>query len=167
MGEGNENLVYPFSWDFKRLLMCRKILRHGTSGFIFVRRKVCCGFLSPLKKSIALAGFEPANFGSNDKHSNHYTTKATTPPDCRRMFVTFLTRTVQMQIMRTSLLIARNVICLCNQSTAVPWLRSLVAGLSPRRAGFAPGSIHVGFVVDKVALGQVFLPVLRFSPVNI
>jgi hypothetical protein len=31
---------------------------------------------------------------------------------------------------------------------AVPWLRSLVAGLSPRRPGFVPGSIHVGFVVD-------------------
>jgi hypothetical protein len=40
---------------------------------------------------------------------------------------------------------------------AVPWLRSLAAGLSPRRPGFAPGSIHVGFVVDKMALGQVFL----------
>jgi len=50
---------------------------------------------------------------------------------------------------------------------AVPWLRRLVAGLSPRRPGFAPGSVHVGFVVDKVALGQVFLRVLRFSPVNI
>jgi hypothetical protein len=37
---------------------------------------VCCGFLSPLK-SIALAGFEPANFGSSGKHTNHYTTKAT------------------------------------------------------------------------------------------
>jgi hypothetical protein len=36
---------------------------------------------------------------------------------------------------------------------AVPWLRLLVAGLSPWR----PGSIHVGFAVDKVALGQVFL----------
>jgi hypothetical protein len=46
---------------------------------------------------------------------------------------------------------------------AVPWLRSLVTGLSPRRPGFAPGSIHVGFVVDNVALGQVFLRVLRFS----
>jgi hypothetical protein len=42
----------------------------------------------------------------------------------------------------------------------VPWLRSLLAGLSPRRPGFAPESIHVGFVVDKVALGQVFLRVL-------
>jgi hypothetical protein len=46
---------------------------------------------------------------------------------------------------------------------AVPWPRSLVAGLSPRRPGFAAGSIHVGFVVDKVALRQVFLGVLRFS----
>jgi hypothetical protein len=34
-------------------------------------------------------------------------------------------------------------------------------------ARVCPGSIHVGFVVDKVALGQVFLQVLRFSPVNI
>jgi hypothetical protein len=30
-----------------------------------------------LKKSIALAGFEPANFWSSGKHTNHYTTKAT------------------------------------------------------------------------------------------
>jgi hypothetical protein len=37
----------------------------------------------------------------------------------------------------------------------------------PRRPGFAPGSVHVGFVVDKMALEQVFLQVLRFSPVNI
>jgi hypothetical protein len=39
---------------------------------------------------------------------------------------------------------------------AVPWLR--------RRPGFDPGLVHVGFVVDKVALGQVFPRVLRFSP---
>jgi hypothetical protein len=38
---------------------------------------------------------------------------------------------------------------------AVPWLRRLVVGLSPRRSEFNPGSVHVGFVVDKVALGQV------------
>jgi hypothetical protein len=30
-----------------------------------------------LKKSIALAGFEPANLGSSGKHTNHYTTEAT------------------------------------------------------------------------------------------
>jgi hypothetical protein len=50
---------------------------------------------------------------------------------------------------------------------AVPWLRRLVSGHSPRGPGFAPGSIHVRFMVDKVALGQVFLWVLRFSPVDI
>jgi hypothetical protein len=29
-----------------------------------------------------------------------------------------------------------------------------------------PGSVHVGFVVDKVALGEGFPRVLRFSPLN-
>jgi hypothetical protein len=38
----------------------------------------------------------------------------------------------------------------------VPWPRRLVAG--PHR----DRSVHVGFVVDKVALGQVFHRVLRF-----
>jgi hypothetical protein len=38
--------------------------------------------------------------------------------------------------------------------------------LSPRRPGFDPGSVHVGFVVDKLALGQVFHLVRRFSTVN-
>jgi hypothetical protein len=42
-------------------------------------------------------------------------------------------------------------------------LRRLVAGLSPRRPGFVSGSVHMGFVVDKVALGQVFPRVLPFS----
>jgi hypothetical protein len=37
----------------------------------------------------------------------------------------------------------------------------------PRRPGFALGSIHVGFVVDKVALGQALFRFLRFSPVNV
>jgi hypothetical protein len=45
----------------------------------------------------------------------------------------------------------------------VPWLKRLVDGLSSWR----PGSIHLGFVVDKVALGQGFLRVLQFSPANI
>jgi hypothetical protein len=52
------------------------------------------------------------------------------------------------------------------RSEAVPWLRPLAAGLPPQRPGFDPRSVHVGFVVDKVALGQGFLRVLRFSPVN-
>jgi hypothetical protein len=35
-------------------------------------------------------------------------------------------------------------------------LRWLVTALLPRRPGFEPGSGHVGSVVDKVGLGQVF-----------
>jgi hypothetical protein len=38
----------------------------------------------------------------------------------------------------------------------------LVPGFSSRRPGFAPGSLHVGFVVVKVALGQVSLRGLLF-----
>jgi hypothetical protein len=48
---------------------------------------------------------------------------------------------------------------------AVPWLKRLVAGLSPRRPGFDPGSVHVEFVMDKVTLWQIFPRVLRFFPV--
>jgi hypothetical protein len=48
----------------------------------------------------------------------------------------------------------------------VPRLRRLVAGLSPRRPGLDPGSVHVGLVVDKVALGQVFPRVHRFFLVS-
>jgi hypothetical protein len=38
---------------------------------------------------------------------------------------------------------------------AVPYLKLLDAGFPLRRPGFASGQ-HVGFVVDKAALGQVF-----------
>jgi branched-subunit amino acid transport protein len=30
-----------------------------------------------------------------------------------------------------------------------------------------PRSVHVGFVVNKMALGQIFLQVLQFSPISI
>lgn len=50
---------------------------------------------------------------------------------------------------------------------AVPSLRWLVASLSQWRPGFNPSQVHVGFVVEKVALGQVFLQALQFSPVSI
>jgi hypothetical protein len=50
MDEGNENLVYTSSWDFKISFTYRKILRQGTFRVYFPsERKVCCGFLSPLK----------------------------------------------------------------------------------------------------------------------
>jgi hypothetical protein len=50
---------------------------------------------------------------------------------------------------------------------AMPYLKRLFAGLSARRSGFASRAIHLIFVVGKVALGQVSLRVLRFSPVSI
>jgi hypothetical protein len=43
------------------------------------------------------------------------------------------------------------------------YLRQLAIGLSPRR----PESVHVGFFVDKVTLGHIFLWVLQFSAVSI
>jgi hypothetical protein len=33
--------------------------------------------------------------------------------------------------------------------------------------GLDHGTVHVGFVVDEVALGHIFLPVILFSPVGI
>jgi hypothetical protein len=33
-----------------------------------------------------------------------------------------------------------------------------------RRPGFDPGSVHVGFMVDKVALGEVFTPSTSVFP---
>jgi hypothetical protein len=52
-------------------------------------------------------------------------------------------------------------------SWVVSWLRRLVAGLSPWRPGFMPGTVHMGFMVGKVTLGQVFRQFLRFFPVSI
>jgi hypothetical protein len=42
------------------------------------------------------------------------------------------------------------------RGVAAPQLKRLVAGFPSRGPGFAPECGHVGFVVDKLALGQVF-----------
>jgi hypothetical protein len=77
MGEGNDNLVYSSLWDFKSSFTCRKILRHGTSGFTSHSRESCAADFYRPQKSISLTGFELANYGSSSKHTNHYTTEAT------------------------------------------------------------------------------------------
>jgi hypothetical protein len=59
------------------------------------------------------------------------------------------------------------ILNMSKEPLAVPWLRQLVASLRLWRPRFVPGSVHVGFMVDKVALGQVFLQVLLFPPVSI
>jgi hypothetical protein len=38
--------------------------------------------------------------------------------------------------------------------------------LTTEARGSVPGQVHVRFVVDKVALGQVFLRVVGFPPVD-
>jgi hypothetical protein len=47
-----------------------------------------------------------------------------------------------------------------------PRFSRLLPVLSSLISGFGLGAILVGFAVDKAALGQVFLLVLRPSPVN-
>jgi hypothetical protein len=49
--------------------------------------------------------------------------------------------------------------------SAVPWLRGLVASLSPHRHKFHPKPLCVGVVVAVAVLGQVLLRVLWFCPV--
>jgi hypothetical protein len=44
----------------------------------------------------------------------------------------------------------------------VPYLRRLVAGFPPQRPEFDPWSSHVGFVVSKVSLEQVFSEYFSF-----
>ena len=66
---------------------------------------------------------------------------------------------------------ANRLCCSClplgNHTLAVPWLRRSVAGLLARRPVFDPGSVHVGFVVDELALGQVFPPSTSVFPLSI
>ena len=44
---------------------------------------------------------------------------------------------------------------------------TLVVGLSPRRSGFDHRSVHMRYVRDTMALGQIYLPGLRMYPVSI
>jgi len=53
--------------------------------------------------------------------------------------------------------------CITNKGT-VPCCRQLVAGFSLQSPRFNPSPVYVGFVVDRVALGQAFLLVLWCSP---
>jgi hypothetical protein len=50
-------------------------------------------------------------------------------------------------------------------NTEQKWIKGENPGISKKKKK-NPRSVHVGFVVGKVALGQVFPRVLRFSPVN-
>jgi hypothetical protein len=60
-------------------------------------------------------------------------------------------------------MVPETLVILTNSLPAVQLFRRLVTGLLVLRPGFVLGSVHVGFVVGKVALGQVYIRVLRFS----
>jgi hypothetical protein len=63
MGEGNENLVYPSPWDFKRYFTCRKILRRGTSGFTSHLKEDVLRIFIALKKASPWPGSNLRPFG--------------------------------------------------------------------------------------------------------
>jgi hypothetical protein len=52
----------------------------------------------------------------------------------------------------------------CNIAAGKSECRALAQTVS-RQSGLALESVHVGFVVDKVAMGQVSVQLLRFSPI--
>jgi hypothetical protein len=56
VGEGNENVVYPSPWDFKRCFTRRKILRHGTSGFTFHPKEGVLRIFIALKNPLPWSG---------------------------------------------------------------------------------------------------------------
>jgi len=63
----------------------------------------------------------------------------------------------------TALLYLVSMVC----GEHVEWLGWLVANLSRQRRGFDARPVRVGFVVDRVAVGQFSLGLLQFSPVSI
>jgi hypothetical protein len=72
---GNDNFVYSCLWDFKSSFTCHKILQHGTFPFYFPsERKVCCGFVLPLKIHRLGQVLNPQPFGPVAS------TLTTTPP---------------------------------------------------------------------------------------
>jgi hypothetical protein len=63
MGEGNENLVCPSPWDFKRSLTYRKILRRGTSGFTYQTKEGVLRIFIGLKNPSPWLGSNPRPLG--------------------------------------------------------------------------------------------------------
>jgi hypothetical protein len=54
-----------------------------------------------------------------------------------------------------------------SSAETVPWLRRLGASRSPWRRGFDCRRVHVRFMVDTVALEDIFLQELQFSSVGL
>jgi hypothetical protein len=63
MDEGNENLVCPSLWDFKRSFTYPKILRHGTSGFTSHPKEGVLRIFIALKNPSPWPGLNPRPLG--------------------------------------------------------------------------------------------------------
>jgi hypothetical protein len=74
VSEGNENLVYLSPWDIKRSFRCRKILRHGTSGFTSHPKK------GVLRIFVALKNPSPWSCSNPQPLGPVASTLTTTPP---------------------------------------------------------------------------------------
>jgi hypothetical protein len=77
MGEGMRILsIRPVGLQ-EFFYMPQNLTTWDLPALLHIREKGVLRIFIALKKSVALAGFEPATFGPCGKHTNHYTTKAT------------------------------------------------------------------------------------------
>jgi hypothetical protein len=74
MNEGLKILPIQYLWSVKGSLTCRKILRHGSSGFTSHPKEVVLRIFIALKNTSPWLSFKV--FVSSGKHTNHYTTEA-------------------------------------------------------------------------------------------
>lgn len=84
--------------------------------------------------------------------------------DCSSEQPTFVSTPHILRNAAATLIVWRSLWQLQNQSY---YHRRFLAGVKSQKTAFVHRVIDVGFVEDKVALGQVFILVLRLSPVRI
>jgi branched-subunit amino acid transport protein len=59
----------------------------------------------------------------------------------------------------------RSLVLYIKLSLVIPWFRDLATALPAQMDDFNSRRLHFVYVADKMALGQVFLLILRFFPV--
>ena len=134
-------------------------LRHGTTGFTSLPKEGVLRIFSPSKIRRPRPGLNPRTW---------VPTASTLPLDhpSRKVNCNFFL------IILREFGIFELIICVVfftctTTSGAMSWLRRLVAGLSPYSHRFIPRPAYLGFVVDKVILGHIWIYVLLFHPVSV
>jgi hypothetical protein len=79
VGERDEGvrIILSVSEISQGISTCRKILRHGTSGFTSHPKEGVLRIFIALKNTSPRQDFEPTILGYSGKHTNHFTTEAT------------------------------------------------------------------------------------------